>query len=231
MDNNKNSLALAVLALALSACSAPRMDGTDLKAEIDAARTGHYGQAMLHEELSEEKLAEANNVLRHIEKDHYWNIDEKAMALDAAKQAAQHRLESEKEMCLWLTEVHGNNHRFLDATHEVVAYFKTASDEPYKVRYESIGRVGRWLQTHPDARATVTASTDTVGKSDYNLALSQRRAQNVAKMLVEQGANTGQLSLKALGEAEGTDNTPNQDHRVAIVLTGQPEYMDCPAMH
>lgn len=221
-------LPLAVLAVALTACSTPKKDSSDLKAQIDASRTGHYGQAMLHEELSEEKLEIANNVLGHLEKDHYWNINEKQMALDAANLAAKHRLESEKEMCLWLSEVHAQNHHQGEAVQETVAYFKSGSHVPFKVEEQSIARVGRWLESHPDAKATVTASTDTVGKSDANKKLSQRRADNVAQSLVKEGAKDSQLTLIANGEAAGPDNTPNQHHRVAIVITAHPQYLDCP---
>jgi len=221
-------LPLAAIALALTACSTPKMDSSDLKAEIDTARAGHYGQAMLHEEMSEEALEDANKVLGHIEKDWYWNINEKQKGLDAAKSAAQHRLESEKEMCLWLTEVHKQNHHLHEPIHETVAYFKTASAVPYKVKDDAIEHVGHWLHHHPDATATVTASTDTVGKPAYNQALSEKRAKAVSDRLVAKGANPSQLQVKAIGEALGPDNTANQENRVAIVITSHPDYVDCP---
>lgn len=228
MNNKYFYLPLAALALTLTACTNPKMDTADLKAEIDASRAGHYGQAMLHEEMSEEDLEVANNILGHFEQDHYWNINEKQKALDAAKSATQHRLASEKEMCLWLTEVHGQNHHHAEAIHETVAYFKTASAVPFKVKDESIGRVGRWLAAHPDATATVTASTDTVGKPAYNQALSERRANTVTQLLISKGARSSQLLVKAIGEAHGPDDTADQSHRVAIVITGHPDYIDCP---
>lgn len=221
-------LPFAVLALSLTACSHPKVETADLKAEIDAARAGHYGQAMLHEELSEEALEEATKVLKHLENDHYWNIDEKHKAIEAAKLAALHRLESEKEMCQWLTEVHGQNHHKIEAIHETVAYFKTASAVPFKVKAAAIEHVGQWLHHHPDASATVTASADTVGKPDYNQALSERRAKFVTQQLIAQGAQPSQLKVKAIGEAVGPDNTPNQEHRVAILITAHPGYIDCP---
>lgn len=221
-------LPLAAVALALTACSTPKMDSSDLKAEIDTARAGHYGQAMLHEEMSEADLDAANNVLSHIEKDYYWNINEKQKGLDAARSAAQHRLESEKEMCLWLTEVHAQNHHKIEAIHETVAYFKTGSAVPFKVKDDTIDHVGHWLHHHPDATATVTASTDTVGKPAYNQALSEKRAKAVAERLIAKGAKPSQLEVKAVGEASGPDNTPNQENRVAIVITSHPQYIDCP---
>ena len=221
-------LPLAALALALTACSTPKKDSSDLKAAIDASRTGHYGQAMLHEELSEEDLEVANTVLGHLEKDYYWNINEKQKGLDAAQSSAHHRLESEKEMCQWLTEVHAQNHHHTETIHETVAYFKTASDVPFKTKDETIRHIGHFLHDHPDSTATVTASTDTVGKPAYNQDLSERRAKTVSDMLVKQGANPSQLVVKAIGEAHGPDNTADQSHRVAVVITAHPDYIDCP---
>lgn len=228
MKKQDITLPLVALTFSLTACTNPKIDTADLKAEIDASRAGHYGQAMLHEEISEEYLEDANTILRHLEKDYYWNINEKQKGINAAKAAAHHRLESEKEMCQWLTEVHSQNHHHVEAIHQTVAYFKTAQDVPFKVEEKSLDRIGRWLEAHPDASATVTASTDTVGKSDYNQALSERRANYVVRRLLESGAKPGQLTTKAVGEAPGPDNTPNQDHRVAIVITAHPDYIDCP---
>jgi len=217
----------AVLAMALTACTSTKMDTADLKAEIDASRAGHYGQAMLHEELSEEALEDANTILEHMQKDHYWNINEKQKALDAARTAKHHRLESEKEMCKWLTEAHAGNHHKIETIHETVAFFKTGSAAPFQIKYESIDRVGHWLETHPDATAIVTASTDTVGKPASNQALSEKRANAVTQLLVGKGAKPSQLKIKAIGEVGGPDNMPNQDNRVAIVFTAHPDYLDC----
>lgn len=223
-------LPVAVIALALTACSTPKQDTAGLKAEIDASMAGHYGQSMLHEELAEENLETANEILEHWEKGYYWNIDEKQKALDAAKAAAHHRLESEKEMCAWLTEVHAQNHHSTETIHETVAYFKTGSHIPFKTKDDSIAHIGHFLHDHPDANATVTASTDTVGKPAANQALSERRAKTVSELLVKNGAKAAQLAVKAIGEAAGPDNTADQSHRVAVVLSAHPAHLDCPKL-
>ncbi|MDD2758704.1 MAG: OmpA family protein [Methylomonas sp.] len=131
-------------------------------------------------------------------------------------------------MCQWLTEVHSQNHHQTETVHETVAYFKTASAIPFRTKEETINHIAQYLHSHRDATATVTASTDTVGKPAYNQALSERRARTVSDMLVKQGANSSQLVIKAIGEALGPDNTPNQENRVAVVITAHPDYIDCP---
>lgn len=220
-------LPLAVLTMALAGCTTPKKDPSDLKASIDASRTGHYGQAMMHEEMAEEELETANTVLNHIEQDHYWNIDEKAMALAAAKSSADHRLASEKEMCLWLTEVHSPNHHLSESAQKTVAYFKSGKAVPFKIEDTSIAAIGHWLDSHPDSTAIVSASTDTVGKPAANQKLSEQRANNVGQLLIKEGAKPSQLTLKATGEAAGPDNKPDQKNRVAVVITAHPQYLDC----
>jgi outer membrane protein OmpA-like peptidoglycan-associated protein len=223
-------LPVAVIALTLAACSTPKQDTAGLKAEIDASMAGHYGQSILHEEMAEESLETANDILGHWEKGYYWNIDEKQKALDAAKAAAHHRLESEKEMCAWLTEVHSHNHHHAETIHETVAYFKTGSHVPFKTKEDAISHIGHFLHDHPDATATVTASTDTVGKPAANQALSERRAKSVSELLIKNGARASQLVSKAIGEAHGPDNTADQSHRVAVVISAHPDYLDCPKL-
>ncbi len=220
-------LPLAVLALSLTACSTPKKDTTELNAAIDAAYKGHYGQSVRHEELAEENQEVANRVLNHWQKDYYWNIDETQKALDAASAAAEHRLQSEKELCQWLTEVHGPNHHQTEAVHHVAAYFKTGSAVPFKTDHDGTHHLGHYLSAHPDAMATVTASTDTVGSAAANKTLSEKRAATVTKLLYDHGVKPAQLKIKSIGEGAGPDNTANQDNRIVTITTSHPAYVDC----
>ena len=222
-------LPFAVLVLALTACTPPEKDIPGLTSGIDAAVAGHYGQSVYHEELAEEKLEKANNVLDHWKNDQYWNIDERQKAMDAAKEAAEHRIASEKELCQWLTSVHGQNHHQTEAAKQTAAYFKTGSAIPYKTNDHHISSLGKYLEHHPDATADVIAYTDTVGSSESNQSLSERRAATVSQMLIEKGAKPEQLRVTALGEAQGgPDNTPDQEHRTVAISTVHPNYIDCP---
>jgi outer membrane protein OmpA-like peptidoglycan-associated protein len=228
MNKKHTLLPVAVLVTSLSACTPPEKDIPGLTSGIDAAVAGHYGQSMYHEEQATEKLEDANRVLQHWKDGHYWNIDERQQALDDAKSAADHRLESEKELCQWLTEVHGPNHHMAEATQHAAAYFKTGSAVPYRTDDRAISVLGKYLQMHPDASADVIAYTDTVGSTASNETLSENRAAHVSQMLVANGAKPEQLRVKAMGEAEGPDNTPNQQNRTVAISTVHPEYVDCP---
>jgi len=221
-------LSFAALVTALVACTPPEKDVPGLTSGIDAAVAGHYGQSIYHEKLAEEKLEKANHVLKHWNKDHYWNIDERQKALDAAQDAAKHRIASEKEMCQWLTSVHSQNHHQAEATQQTAAYFKTGSAIPYQTNDRDITNLGKYLEHHPDATADVMAYTDTVGSSKSNQSLSERRGATVSQMLIEKGAKPEQLRITALGEAQGPDNAADQQHRTVAISTIHPTYIDCP---
>jgi len=221
-------LPCAVLVAALAGCTQPpHKDIPLLTSEVDASVGGHYGQSIYHEALAEEKREEAINVLNHWKNDHYWNIEEGQLAVDAARASSQHRLESEKALCQWLTAVHSPNHHISEVAKHDAAYFKTGSDIPFRTDHHAIATLGRYLQSHPDAFADVTAFTDTVGSDASNQDLANRRAATVTRLLVEQGAKAEQLRVQSVGEAEGPDNTPNQQHRVVTISTVHPDYQDC----
>lgn len=230
MNKHYIYLTSAVVAAALAGCTPPPKDVPQLTSEIDAVYAGHYGQSVNHEEAAEENAEVAKNVLQHWQNGYYWNIDEKETALNAARLAAQHRLESEKELCKWLTEAHSPNHPVSVAAEHVAAYFRTDSAIPYRRDDKAINTLAGYLLTHPEATADVTAYTDTVGTPQYNQGLAQRRAATVQRMLITQGAKPEQLRVRAMGEAGGPNNTPNQANRVVKMSTTRPTsppYKDC----
>jgi len=220
----------ALLAATLAACSAPpQKDIPGLSSGIDAANAGHYRQSIYHEQLAEEQLEDANRILGHWQNDHYWNINERQKAIDAAQAAAQHRLASEKELCQWLTEVHGPNHLAdepVSGQYSAV-FFATGSAIPYKTDQHELAILGSYLEAHPNVSAEIRAYTDTVGSAGSNQRLSERRAASVSDMLIKYGAKREQLNIKTLGEAEGPDSTHNQKHRIVAMVSIHPSYVDC----
>lgn len=232
MKKHTINLMLAILGISLTACNtAPKKNIAELRAAIDASNQGHYGQSVLHENLASANQQTAERILQHWENDQYWNIDEKQQAADATKLATLHRHESEKELCHWLTEVHGHNHHNLETSHHAAIYFNTGSATPMRANDEHIHTIGHFLHLHPQATATVTAQTDTVGDNDNNQLLSERRAETVKQLLMEHGSKAHQLNIKALGEAIGADNNANQENRVvSISITYPDSYTDCPKL-
>jgi peptidoglycan-associated lipoprotein len=58
----------------------------------------------------------------------------------------------------------------------------------------------QYLASHPGAKVRVEGNCDERGSNEYNLALGQRRADGVKKMLQTGGASAGQVSASSNGE-------------------------------
>jgi outer membrane protein OmpA-like peptidoglycan-associated protein len=75
----------------------------------------------------------------------------------------------------------------------------------------------------PGASLQVIANTDTVGSSDFNLALSQKRAEEIAALLVTLGIPPDSISAIGRGESELRFQTPDEtenagNRRVEIIV-------------
>jgi peptidoglycan-associated lipoprotein len=58
----------------------------------------------------------------------------------------------------------------------------------------------RWLKANPKAKLTIEGNADERGSREYNVALGQRRAESVTKMLVLMGAKSEQIEAISWGE-------------------------------
>jgi OOP family OmpA-OmpF porin len=58
------------------------------------------------------------------------------------------------------------------------------------------------LKDNPDVRVTIAGYTDSIGSEDYNLKLSERRAQAVKQYLVSRGIAASRLNTVGRGEAD-----------------------------
>lgn len=58
----------------------------------------------------------------------------------------------------------------------------------------------RWLKSNPQAKLTIEGNADEQGSREYNLALGQRRAESVTKMLMLMGAKADQIEAVSYGE-------------------------------
>lgn len=81
---------------------------------------------------------------------------------------------------------------------------------------------GKYLAAHPEVRVTVEGHTDERGSQEYNLALGERRAEAVKRVLVLNGAAPGQIENVSYGEEkpamEGTGEAVwSQNRRAELV--------------
>lgn len=66
------------------------------------------------------------------------------------------------------------------------------------------------LQANPDIRVTIEGHTDSIGTSEYNLALGERRATSVRSYLISRGISEARLRTVSFGE-----DRPIADNRAA----------------
>jgi len=83
-----------------------------------------------------------------------------------------------------------------------------------------------YLRDHPDTKVLIQGNTDERGSREYNVALGQRRADGVKKLLLLLGAKEDQVEAVSLGEekpkAQGTDEEAYaQNRRCDILYKGE----------
>lgn len=80
--------------------------------------------------------------------------------------------------------------------------FETGSAALTPDSYAVLDQVVRSLMAYPEVRVEIKGYTDSVGDWDYNLDLSQRRADAVKNYLVNSGIATDRVVSKGYGEAD-----------------------------
>lgn len=83
--------------------------------------------------------------------------------------------------------------------------------------------VGQSLLAYPDTTVQVVGHTDNTGDANFNLGLSQRRAQSVANVLFTEGVTANRVQVVGRGEDQPiasnlTDVGRAQNRRVEIVI-------------
>jgi len=80
----------------------------------------------------------------------------------------------------------------------------------------------RYLASHPQQRVKVEGNTDERGGAEYNLALGQRRADAVRRMMTLLGVNDGQIETISFGKekpkAVGTTEADFAENRRADIV-------------
>lgn len=93
----------------------------------------------------------------------------------------------------------------------VNVYFDFNKDMPNSSSVTGINFLTKYLKENPSASADVIGYADEIGNSDYNKQLSQRRAENVKKILVDTGIDASRLNIIGNGE----DTSVNKDNKSA----------------
>ena len=90
--------------------------------------------------------------------------------------------------------------------------------------HHHLSNLASFLAKYPERSAIIEGHTDNIGAEDYNLNLSERRADSVRNFLLNQGIASGRLSTSGKGEAipiAGNDSAGGrqQNRRVEVVIS------------
>lgn len=81
-------------------------------------------------------------------------------------------------------------------------YFDTGKSTIRKRSLPALNKAVDMLKKYPQLRVEISGHTDSVGKDDDNVALSQARAEAVKQHLVEQGIEEGRITTRGAGPHE-----------------------------
>ena len=100
--------------------------------------------------------------------------------------------------------------------------FAFDSDQLDAKSFQELGRLADYLKAFPATQIEITGHTDQVGNDAYNLDLSQKRANAVARWLEENGIDKGRIKAKGAGNQSPIDGSSPRsavNRRVEILLT------------
>jgi len=105
--------------------------------------------------------------------------------------------------------------------------FATGKSDLRQGSQRSIGSLVAFLNAHPDRTVRVEGYTDSVGGDDYNLALSNRRADAVTDALTHGGIVQSRIQTAGYGNSRpiaGNDTSDGrqQNRRVEVVISDAP---------
>lgn len=83
---------------------------------------------------------------------------------------------------------------------ERVIYFDFDSDQISQDYMNLIAHHGKYLANNPDMKLRIEGHADERGTREYNVALGNRRAEQVRRLVLFQGVNATQVSVISYGE-------------------------------
>jgi len=102
--------------------------------------------------------------------------------------------------------------------------FDTGRAELKPGAQRSIEQIASFLNEHPERRVQVEGFTDSQGTEDYNLELSQKRADSVAMAIIQRGIDAQRVRAMGYGEAypkagNGDAGSRQMNRRVEIIVS------------
>ncbi len=91
--------------------------------------------------------------------------------------------------------------------------FESNKDVIKNSSYSSLNELATIMKQNTEARLHLEGHTDNVGNDDFNLDLSQRRAESVKRFLIERGISEYRITTNAFGEARPVDTNDTDPGR------------------
>ena len=90
----------------------------------------------------------------------------------------------------------------------------------------SVGKLADFLQKYPNRNVLIEGHTDSVGSDEFNLTLSQKRADSVKETLTSRGIGEGRIATKGYGKkypvaSNDTVAGKQQNRRVEVIVLNE----------
>ncbi len=107
-------------------------------------------------------------------------------------------------------------------------YFDTNKSNVKGTSAETLNKLAGIFKEYPKSIILIEGHTDSAGPDDYNMKLSQQRAESVSDYLVSTGLNSGRFTTKWYGENQPVaDNTTSEgkakNRRVELAIMASDE--------
>jgi outer membrane protein OmpA-like peptidoglycan-associated protein len=144
-------------------------------------------------------------------------------AREAAERDTQAMREKLKEQLNTILQTRDTARGLIVNLSDVLFGFNQATLKPETK--EKLAKMSGILLAYPTLHVNVEGHTDSIGSDDYNLKLSQRRADAVRDYLTSNGINPGNIQAIGLGKAAPVASNDNaagrqQNRRVEMVMSG-----------
>jgi outer membrane protein OmpA-like peptidoglycan-associated protein len=212
------------------------------RAEAEAARSlaesrAEQARAAAEREKAEAELARAAAERQRAEADTARSVAESARSAAAAQadQAHAAAAQAEREKAELREQLREQLNVILETRETARGLIVNLSDVLFDTdsanlkpgAREKIAKVTGILLAHPGLEIDVVGHTDSVGRDDYNQALSERRAESVRAYLVQQGMPPRAVGTSGVGESlpvAGNETAAGrqQNRRVELIVSGEP---------
>jgi len=92
-------------------------------------------------------------------------------------------------------------------------FFDTDSFRLKKESFAELNTLVELLEKNPGLKVEIGGHTDNVGTEEYNLTLSEKRAESVYDFLVKKGIEKGRLRFKGYGFSEPIAENSTEEGR------------------